>query len=63
MDAQRLKIQMAEGIGGNSRMIRGKDMEHLSCLMETDTWGNTCRMTNTGMESSEFQVEVYTMDN
>ena len=37
-------------------------MEHLSMLMETDTWGNTCRVANTGMEYTEIQMEMYTMD-
>jgi hypothetical protein len=32
---------MVTVIGGNSRMVTGKDMEHSSGLMETDTSGNT----------------------
>ncbi len=63
MDEQRLNIQVAEAVGGNSRMVRRKDTEHMSGLMETDTWGNTWRMTNTGMEYTDIQVEVYTKDN
>ena len=31
--------------------------------METDTSGNTCRVTNTAMEYTDGQMEVYTMDN
>jgi hypothetical protein len=54
---------VATAIGGNTRIISGKDMEHLSMLMETDTWGNTCRVANTGMEYTEIQMEMYTMDN
>jgi hypothetical protein len=32
---------MVTVIGGNARMVRKKDMEHLRGLMETDTSGNT----------------------
>ena len=53
---------MATAIGGNTRIISGKDMEHLSMLMETDTWGNTCRVANTGMEYTEIQMEMHIMD-
>ncbi len=38
-------------------------MEHMTGLEEIDTWGYTCRMTDTGMEYSDFQMEIYTMDN
>ena len=41
MDAQRLNLQVATSIGGNTTMVRGKDMEHISGLVERDTWGNT----------------------
>jgi hypothetical protein len=41
MDAQRWNTQMVPVIGGDSRMVRKKDMEHSSGLMETDTSGNT----------------------
>ncbi len=63
MDAQRLNIKVARGIGGNSRMIRRKDMEYGRSLVETDTRGNTCRVTVTGMEYTDILVEVYTMEN
>ena len=38
-------------------------MEHLSMLMETDTSGSGCRISNTAMEYTDITVEVYTMDN
>jgi hypothetical protein len=40
MDAQRWNTQV-EVIGGNTRIIRGKDMEHKRWLMDTDTSGNS----------------------
>ena len=43
-------------------MAARKDMEHLSMLMETDTLDNTFRVSNTGMEYTDGQMEVYTMD-
>jgi hypothetical protein len=44
-------------------MVRGKDMEHLSTLVEIDTLGSGCRMSNTGMELKDGQVELYIKDN
>ena len=44
-------------------MAARKDMEHLSMLMETDTLDNTFRVSNTGMEYTDRQMEVYIMDN
>jgi hypothetical protein len=44
-------------------MARGKDMEYMIMMMETDTSGNTCRVTDTGMEYSDGQMEKYIMDN
>jgi hypothetical protein len=41
MGAQRWNTQMARVIGGNARMVKRKDMQHTSGLMETDTSGNT----------------------
>ncbi len=63
MDAQRLNFQVATGIGGNTRMVRRKDMEHLSGLMEKDTLGSGCRMSHTGMDYTHGQVELYIKDN
>ena len=63
MDAQRFDIQVATVIGGNARIITRKDMEYMSGLMETDTSGNTCRVSNTAMEYTDIAVEMYTMDN
>ena len=47
---------------GNSRMVRWKDMEHSRVLMETDTSGITCRVSNMGMEYTDGQMEEYIMD-
>jgi hypothetical protein len=44
-------------IGENTRITRGKDMEYMIIMMETDTSGNTCRVTNTGMEYGDSQME------
>ena len=44
-------------------MVRWKDMEQFSKLMETDTLGNSCKVTNTGMEYSDGQAEQYIKDN
>ena len=38
-------------------------MEHLSMLMEKDTSGSGCRMSNTAMEYTDITVEMHTMDN
>jgi hypothetical protein len=54
---------MATVIGGDSRMATRKDMEQMSILVEADTSGNTCRVSYTGMEYTDGQMEVYTMDN
>jgi hypothetical protein len=48
-------------IGENTRITRGKDMEYIIMMMETDTSGNTCRVTNTGMEYTDSQMEKYIM--
>jgi hypothetical protein len=50
---------MVAGGGGNSRMVREKDMEQGRVLMETDTLGNTVLIRNTGMEYTDGQVEEY----
>ncbi len=50
MALPRLQMQMVTVIGGNSRIISTKDMEHKSGLMEGDTLGSTCRMSCTAME-------------
>ena len=41
MALPRLHMQMVALIGGNSRIVREKDMEQERLLMETDTSGNT----------------------
>jgi hypothetical protein len=60
-------MQVVTSIGGNTRIGRGKDMEHLSGgvvadIMETDTLGSTCRVTCTGTEYIDGQMEVNIMD-
>ena len=62
MDLESVNKVMAV-IGENSRMTRGKDMEYMIMIMETDTSGNTCRVINTGMEYTDGQVEQYIMAN
>ena len=62
MELPRLHLKMVTLIGGNSRMIRWKDMDHLNELMETDTLDNSYRMTNMGMEYSDLQMEQYIKD-
>ena len=62
MAVERGNMQMVTVIGGNSRMKTGKDMEHLSGLMETDTSGSGCRISDTGMEYTDGQMEESIMD-
>jgi hypothetical protein len=50
MAAQRLNIKMVRVIGGNSRIIREKDMVQSCGLMDRNTWGNTCKVKVMGME-------------
>jgi hypothetical protein len=61
MGAIRWNGQMVAGIGGNTRMIRRKDMEQGRGLglVETDTSDNTWMMTSTGMEYIDKQVDQY----
>jgi hypothetical protein len=63
MALSRLHLKMVKLIGGNSRMIREKDMEQMSLLMEADTLGNTCRITDTDMEYTDGQKEKDIKDN
>jgi hypothetical protein len=56
-------IQMVRVIGGIIRIIKRKDMDHITGLMEGDTRGNTSRVTVTGMEYTDGQVEQYIMGN
>jgi hypothetical protein len=62
MDLERSNMVMAV-IGENTRISRGKDMEYMILIMETDTSGNTCRVYHTGMEYGDSQMEQYIMDN
>jgi hypothetical protein len=50
MALPRLHLQVVKLIGGNTRMVTRKVMEHMSMLMEPDTLGNSCRMSSTDME-------------
>jgi hypothetical protein len=59
MDAQRWNGQMVAVIGGNLRMVRGKDMEQGRGLKEGDTSGNSWMMSSTGMESSDGLMKQY----
>ncbi len=63
MAAERWNGQMVAVIGGNSRIIRQKDMEYGRVLMETDTSGNSVMMTNTGMEYTDGLMEMYITEN
>jgi hypothetical protein len=63
MVAARLNFKMVRVIGGNTRIIRVKDMVHICGLMEGNTWGNTCKMKDMVMEYTDGQMERYIMDN
>jgi hypothetical protein len=62
MDLESVNMVMAV-IGENTRMATGKDMEYMIMMMEGDTSGNGCRVTDTGMEYPDGQMEQYIMDN
>jgi hypothetical protein len=62
MAAERRKMLMETVIGGNTRMARQKDMEHTSRRVAADTLGNGCRMSNTGMEYTDGQMEESIME-
>ena len=63
MALSRLHMEMMTHILGNTRMVREKDMEHMSGLVEADTLDNTCRETDSDMEFTDRQVELYNKDN
>jgi acylphosphatase len=54
-------IQLVTVIGGNIRIITGKDMDHFTGQVETDSRGNSSRVSGTGMEYADGQVEQYIM--
>ena len=56
-------FQLVTVIGGNIRIITRKDMDHFTALMEGDTRGNTSRVTVTGTEYKDGQMEMYIMGN
>ncbi len=62
MALPRLHLMMATLIGGNTRMVKRKVMQHMSILMERDTLGNTYRISVMGMEYSDGQVDLYIKD-
>jgi hypothetical protein len=62
MGAERWKRQVVTVIGGNTRMVTRKDMEHSRGLMETDTSGNGWMIRFTGMEYTDGLMEEYIMD-
>jgi hypothetical protein len=62
MAVERGKVQMVARIGGNTRTIRRKDMEHLRLLMETDISASGCRISCTGMEYTDGLMEQSIMD-
>jgi hypothetical protein len=41
MDATKLNSQVEIVIGGNKKIIKRKDMEHMSGIVEKDSSGNT----------------------
>ncbi len=58
-----LHLKVEPLIGVNTRMVRAKDMEHISMLLEANTLGKLLRMKDTGMEYSNAQMELYIKDN
>jgi hypothetical protein len=62
MAVERWNMQVVTGIGGKSRVTRRKDMEHLSGLVEADTSGSGCRVSDTGMQYTDGLMEQYIMD-
>ena len=48
-------------IGDITRMERWKDMEYIIIIVEKNTWGNTCKVTYTGMEYTDGQLQKYIM--
>jgi hypothetical protein len=62
MAVERWNLQLVAVIGGNSRIIRMKDMEYKSGLVETDTSGSGCRVTCKGMEYTDGMMEEYIME-
>ncbi len=63
MALARLHLVMVTLIGGNSRMVRLEDMEHMSWLVEADTLGNSCRVSSMGLEYTDGKMELYVKDN
>jgi hypothetical protein len=54
-------FQVVKVFGGNIRIMTRKDMDQLTGMMERDTRGNSSRVSGTGMEYTDCQVEEYIM--
>jgi hypothetical protein len=63
MGLQSVHFQVVTVIGGNIRIITGKDMDQVNGLMDRDTRVNSSRRRVTGMEYADTQVEQYIMGN
>jgi hypothetical protein len=62
MAAARLNMQMVRVIGENSSSIRRKDIVQRCMLVETLTWGNSCRVYDMVMEYLDRHMEMHIMD-
>ncbi len=61
--SKRWKIKMATFGGGNSRMIKGKDMEHSTVEMEINSSGNIFMTSFTAMEYTDGLMDQSIMEN
>jgi hypothetical protein len=59
MDATKLNSQVEIVIGENTKIIKGKDMELMSGLMEKYSSGNTWMIANMGMEYTDMLQGLY----
>jgi hypothetical protein len=62
MDATKLNSQVDKVIGGNTKIIKGKDMQLMSGLMEKDSSGNTWMIANTDMEYTDGLMEQFIVE-
>jgi hypothetical protein len=53
---------MVTGIGEKSRITNWRELEQKSGLVEPDTSGSGCRISNTGMEYKDGQMELNIME-
>ena len=63
MGLPNVHFQMVTVIGEEIKIIKEKDMDNISGLMERVTKGNTSRVTNVDMEYTDGQAEHYIMGN